>query len=206
MLLVSGVDYKGLCSICPLFESAAADTTRAQLAAGMACKVAEGLRVWCKQRAQVVVVQTACSELCPVTDNAELLPRLATDTLGRTDAMRLSSQLLSGHVTHSDWVLKSKDGTLVARTEKTRKRPQIVCSSQLLEAQVESRSDVEEEEVDVDESLQEGDDGSDAMECAHTAAEDDDGDDSDGFSVFSDTQIWNDQEFLGGASAEDIGQ
>jgi hypothetical protein len=88
-----------LFDVSPLCEKMSAKE-RAEVAAGMAYQVAEGLRIWQGQRLQIIRLQAAATEIFASRADNVVLKR---DALGRSHAMRYARELLRGGVTPIVW-------------------------------------------------------------------------------------------------------
>ena len=98
-----------------------------QLAAGMACKVAEGLRVWRQQREQIGRLQTGLKLLLETAGASVVV--LNKDSMRRAVAMRHGRALLSGRMSPVAWAHVALHGRSEQRAP--RLRPSLVFSSAL---------------------------------------------------------------------------
>ena len=88
------------------------------LAAGMACRVAEGLRMWKQQQAQVALLQAGIQALRVHEGGYALMKK---DALSRALAMRHGRAMLAGHLSSRDWAALAE-----GRSVEPRRRPPVI--------------------------------------------------------------------------------
>jgi len=88
------------------------------LAAGMACRVAEGLRIWRQQQRQVVLLQAGIQALRVHEGGYALLKK---DALSRALAMRHGRAMLDGHLSSRDWAALAEGDPV-----EPRRRPPVI--------------------------------------------------------------------------------
>jgi hypothetical protein len=104
-----------------------ADESRKQLAAGMAFKVAEGLRVWRQQRKQIERLQEGLKLLLDTSEARVVM--LSKDSVCRAVAMRHGRSLLTGRMSPAAWAHLALHGGSEQRAP--RLRPSLVYNSAL---------------------------------------------------------------------------
>ena len=88
------------------------------LAAGMACRVAEGLRMWRQQQGQVVLLQAGIEALRVHEGGYAIMKK---DALSRALAMRHGRAMLDGHLSSRDWAALAEGDPV-----EPRRRPPVI--------------------------------------------------------------------------------